>query len=605
MQKGILRDIQFVEKILQMTCDTLIVLDNNNICLDALVKTDNPVLNPRLQLIGKDFLSLFPYETAKIIGQELEFCRLTGQESNNNYDLPTSEQMYYFKFIIQKFDDGRLLCQYRDITRRSNMKRRLKAALTTLLEVEKEARIGHWTYNTATQQMMYSGFLNVNRKDVLDPVFLRLEEFLEIVHPDDKRKVYNFFFIDKHERQVVEYRISVPGEKIKYVVSTKYSRHLENDEWLISGFSQNVTDLIQNRIELEMILSVVFNAPYSIHANHLDGTLVFANKECRFQNHIPNSQRIFTLPISDVLKNFSSEEQWEEIIHELKERKGFYKYRCDYAYPERNIFSSECRSFLVKNGAGDEIVWTIRRDISDQLRYEEQLMKAKEAAEESEQLKSAFISNMSHEIRTPLNAIVGFSTIIANTEDAELRQEYGQIVSSNSDQLLRLVQDVLEMSHLESGKLQFHTESISLHGILRELEKSFNQPIARPNLYFHLLEDDKPVCLDRGRLLQVLTNLISNAIKFTPDTGEIHVGYTISSESLILSVTDTGIGISPDKLEDIFTRFWKANSVAQGTGLGLAISKSIIEQMNGRIVVQSEEGKGSIFKVYIPLSDVK
>lgn len=603
MRKGILHDLQFMERVLQMTCDTLIVLDKNNICLDAIVKTDNPIINSRVQLLGKDFLSLLPDDTAKMVDRELEFCRKTGQVSDNNYDLPTDGQMYYFKFVIQKFDDDRLICQYRDITRRSNMKHRLKAALTTLIEVEKEAQIGHWTYNTATQQLMYSGFLNVNRKDVLDPEFFSLDDFLTIVHPDDKRKVYDFLAVDTHEREVVEYRVSIPNETIKYVVATKYSRHLEKGEWLIGGFSQNVTNLIQNRIELEMILSVVFNAPYSIHANRLDGTLVFANKECRFQNDIPNSQSVFRLPITDVLKNFSLQAQWDETILELKERKGFYKYRCDHPYPERNIFSSECHSFLVKNGAGDEIVWTIRRDISDQLRYEEQLVKAKDAAEESEQLKSAFISNMSHEIRTPLTAITGFSAIIAETENPELRREYSEIVNSNSDQLLRLVRDVLEISHLEAGKLQFYTESVSLHGLLGELEKSFNQPIARPNLYFHVPEDDRPVCLDRGRLLQVLTNLISNAIKFTPDTGEIHVGYDLLPNLLTLYVTDTGIGISSDKLDDIFTRFWKADHVAEGTGLGLAICKGIVEQMDGRIVAESEKGKGSTFKVYIPLSD--
>ena len=603
MRKGLLHDIQFMERVLQITCDTLIVLDKNNVCVDAIVKTDNPVINSRTPFVGKDFLSFLPEDTASMVGPELALCRKTGEISNNNYDLPTDGQMYYFKFIIQKFDDDHLICQYRDITRRSNMKHRLQAALTTLVEVEKEAQIGHWTYNTATQQFMYSGFLNVNRKDVWDPEFFSLDEFLTIVHPGDKRKVHNFLTVDMEERGMVEYRVSLPDEKIKYVVATKYSRYLEKGEWLIGGFSQNVTNLIQNRIELEMMLSVVFNAPYSIHANHLDGTLVFANKECRFQNHIPNSQSIFKLPITQVLKNFSSQTQWNETVVELKNRKGFYRYRCDHPYPERNIFSSECHSFLVKNGAGDEIVWTIRRDISDQLRYEEQLMKAKEVAEESEQLKSAFISNMSHEIRTPLTAITGFSAIIAETEDVELRREYSQIVNSNSDQLLRLVRDVLEISHLESGKLQFHTEPVSLHGLFGELDKSFNQLAARPNLYFHVSKDDQLVCLDRGRLLQVLTNLISNAIKFTPDTGEIHVGYDLLPNLLTLYVTDTGIGISSDKLDDIFTRFWKADHVAEGTGLGLAICKGIVEQMGGRIVAESEKGKGSTFKVYIPLSD--
>lgn len=129
-----------------------------------------------------------------------------------------------------------------------------------------------------------------------------------------------------------------------------------------------------------------------------------------------------------------------------------------------DIIGSECSSLIIKNGNGEDIVWTIQRDISDQIRYEEQLLRSKQTAEESEKLKSAFISNMNHEIRTPLSAIMGFGNIIAETPDPELRKEYGQILTTNSSQLLRLVSDVLEMSQMEAGKVRFESAPVSLKG---------------------------------------------------------------------------------------------------------------------------------------------
>jgi len=598
-----LHDLKFLEKILNMTCDTLLLINSDNICVDAIMKTSNPILNPDIDIIGKDILSLLPQSTSNLIEQEFAFCRQTGETSNLNYDLPTDEQMYYFKFLIHKFDEEHLLCQYRDITQRSNMKYRLKSALTAQLEVGKVAMIGHWTYNLQQQEFTHNGYSNLRKKNLEEPEKIYLEELLAQVHPDDRKKMEIFLHSDTIEYSTFEYRLKQSGIPITYVRATKYAKRVENDVCLIEGFSQNVSDFIKNRNELEMVLAVVDNAPYSIYACHKNGTMAFANKACRQQNGLEEERDISTLKVFECLRDFTTKEAWELSVQKIISASGYYQYRCDTEYPEMDIIGSECSSLLIKNGNGEDIVWTIKRDISDQLRYEEQLLRSKEAAEESERLKSAFISNMNHEIRTPLSAIIGFGNIIADTPDPELRKEYGELLTANSSQLLRLITDVLEMSQMDAGKVRFEISNVSLKGILNELSLSFVAHDELPSIIFDIPEKEFIARLDRGRVMQVLVNLINNSIKFTPPQGTIHVGYHLNSDTIRFYVKDNGMGIAKENQEFIFKRFYKINTMDKGTGLGLAICKSIVEQMNGQITVESELGKGAIFSITLPICE--
>lgn len=603
MDKKILHDLKFLEKVLNMTCDTLLLVNKDNICVDAIMKTNNPVLNSDIDLVGRNLLSILPQPTSALIEQEFNFCRQTGETSNLNYDLPTEEQMYYFKFVIHKFDEEHLICQYRDITQRSNMKYRLKSALTAQLEVGKVAMIGHWTYDLQQQEFTHNGYSNLRKKNLEEPEKIALQDLLTQVHPDDRKKMEAFLYNDAIEYSTFEYRIKQPDTPITYVRATKYAKRLENNIHIIDGFSQNVSDFIKNRNELEMVLSVVDNAPYSIFACHKDGTMAFANKACRQQNGLKEEEIIADLKVFECLREFTTEEAWDLSVQKIISASGYYQYRCDTVYPELDIIGSECSSLMIKNGNGEDIIWTIKRDISDQLRYEEQLLRSKEAAEESERLKSAFISNMNHEIRTPLSAIMGFGSIIADTPDPELRKEYGELLNANSSQLLRLITDVLEMSQMDSGKVRLKNSDVSLKGILNELSMSFLSDEEQPAIIFDIPEKELVTRLDRGRVIQVLVNLINNSLKFTPPEGAIHVGYRLSSDHVEFYVKDNGIGIAKENQELIFNRFYKINSMDKGTGLGLAICKGIIEQMNGQLDVESELGQGATFSIRLPLSE--
>ena len=235
-------------------------------------------------------------------------------------------------------------------------------------------------------------------------------------------------------------------------------------------------------------------------------------------------------------------------------------------------------------------------------RAHQRMKEAQLKAEEANQLKSAFLANMSHEIRTPLNAIVGFSNLLSMVEDKEEMLEYAGIIETNTELLLQLINDILDMSKIESGMYDFHVTQVDANQLMSEVEQVARLRIRTDEVSLSFAER-LPQCVfhtDKNRLIQVLTNLVVNAIKFTSQ-GEIQIGYRLQdAHTLYFSVYDTGCGMSVEQCEHVFERFVKYNTFIQGTGLGLSICKMIIEKLGGEIGVQSESGKGSVFWFTLP-----
>ncbi len=243
---------------------------------------------------------------------------------------------------------------------------------------------------------------------------------------------------------------------------------------------------------------------------------------------------------------------------------------------------------------------SINYDITELKRTEEMLVKARDKAEASDRLKSAFLANMSHEIRTPLNAIVGFSSLLTSTENAAEKELYNSLIGHNNKLLLNLINDVIDLSKIESGYLELRPDWVNLTELLDESVAEYaHQVPSGVELLTNYPAHDSLVELDRLRIKQILSNFLSNALKNTT-TGHVEVFYEVDHQSVRIGVKDTGRGIPQNMLEKIFERFEKLDSFAQGAGLGLPICKLIVEKMNGRILVDSQLGIGTTFIIELP-----
>ena len=251
---------------------------------------------------------------------------------------------------------------------------------------------------------------------------------------------------------------------------------------------------------------------------------------------------------------------------------------------------------------GNIVLLGVNVDINEQKKTEEALREAKEKAESSDKLKSAFVANMSHEIRTPLNAIVGFANLLVTSEDKEDFDSFKQIIEQNSNQLLQLIGDILDLSKIESDTLDFVWSNVNVNAMMYELEKIFQmRNAANPDVVIKCVASvgDCMIRTDRQRLIQVVSNLMTNAIKFTTQ-GSIIMGYEKRKEEIYFYVTDTGCGIPEENQSQVFERFVQLDSFKQGTGLGLPICSSIIRAMGGKIGVKSKLGEGSTFWFILP-----
>ena len=274
-------------------------------------------------------------------------------------------------------------------------------------------------------------------------------------------------------------------------------------------------------------------------------------------------------------------------------------YSWDYQRPfDKCWFRVFSAAFAWIDGQMAHVITSV--DIDHQKTIEEELRIAKEKAENLDRLKSAFLANMSHEIRTPLNAIVGFSRLMTIADNAEDEKLYSDIINQNSEILLQLINDILDLAKIEAGTLEYIRYPMDLGELCRNVYEMHKDRVQTGVV---LILDNKDTGLiineDQNRIMQVVTNLITNAIKFT-FKGEIRFGFEVREEYIDFYVKDTGMGISEEKIKMIFERFVKLNTFVQGTGLGLAICRVIVEKLGGEITAESKLNEGSTFRFTIP-----
>lgn len=400
-------------------------------------------------------------------------------------------------------------------------------------------------------------------------------------------------------------------DKRNYLAFEGSLYHVTNEanEDTFWAFAHDVSDRIRYESQIkrlnQIMNTIIENLPAGIivkDAND-DFKYIFRNKESYNREfiidaYVEEGKNDFDYYLPEVAQQKRNEDinivKTGESVHYIAEVKN----------REGDLLILDKRKILAQ---GDDIISTliisIEWDITELELIKRELQSAKEKAELSDKLKSAFLANMSHEIRTPLNAIVGFSRLISETNDINERREYYDIVDANNERLLNLINEILDLSKIESGIVEFTLGSVSLDKLCKEVYDAhvFRTP-QHVELIYEASAQSLIVQTDKNRIFQVLSNLIGNAFKFTVK-GFIHFGYRLENKMILFYVRDTGIGIEAHKLGEVFDRFAKMNNFAQGTGLGLSICKTIIERLGGTISVTSEIGKGSEFTFTLPFDD--
>lgn len=361
-----------------------------------------------------------------------------------------------------------------------------------------------------------------------------------------------------------------------------------------------------NNIKSLLFRDIFDEIPIGVEIYNEKGLLVDLNNKDMEIFGLYNKQDMMGI---DLLHNPNLTDEQEQSIIENDETSLHFKYYFEKTkgyYPSyKDGFIYLCTKIRkVYDNQGSLIGYImINLDESKQKLGEIKLIEAKERAETADKLKSAFLANMSHEIRTPLNAIIGFSNLMVETKEQEERNQYKDIIEQNNNHLLKLIANTLDIAQIESDTIKFDIRSTDPTQLCKDIIAGI-QLKKQDNI---LLEFDKdsPECMimtDQTRIQQVLRNLVDNAIKFSPQ-GTIRLGYNYTEDMKIrFYVSDNGIGIPKEKHEEIFERFVKLDDFSPGTGLGLSISKSIIEQLNGTIGVESEPKQGSTFWFILPIA---
>ena len=329
---------------------------------------------------------------------------------------------------------------------------------------------------------------------------------------------------------------------------------------------------------------------------------------CKFDVHIENIEKRSLQSIYESIHP-DDRNKFMALLEVVAHKQKLPENRIILRVLENNATDYRYSSFTysaVEDEAGNVVVITfIQRDITEDIIYQQNLITAKNKAEEADKLKSTFLANMSHEIRTPLNAIVGFSELLTETDDAEEKFEYKQLIETNSEILLKLIGDILDLSKIEVGSIDINRQKLNLCQLCDELYRSFQQRIKNPKVTLKLINPyTKCVAnFDKYRFMQIFTNFATNAIKYTPQ-GEIVMGYECMPGQVRIYVKDSGIGIPEEKKNRIFSRFEKLDTFAQGTGLGLSICKAIADATGGEVGFKSKANIGSEFW-YIGYTDVE
>ncbi len=469
--------------------------------------------------------------------------------------------------------------------------------------------IVHWDFNVQMQTFeAYNDPVNDYASDKL----VSLEEYLNVIHPEDRSLVNDALqsmLLGRNMNINLTCRIQTRHDDTwQYcnITGVPFEFGESGDVIRYTGFRQNISKLHQLNEELK-------ERNYKMELTFKTVGMSYWDYDVKTRQY-----RSFNDPVNDFNpeKAIMPEDYLKAAHPEDTERvrenmvgmsAGQYK-EFSLQYRSRTKWDQDWQTLIVtglpseRDKKGNVIRYTgIAFNNTKWEKMAQELKAMKDKAELSDRLKSAFLANMSHEIRTPLNAIVGFSELLVDSDDPDEKKEYWHIIESNNDLLLRLINDILDLSKIESGIIDRKRERFNLTQLCNELYVMMRSKI--PNADVELVQDNPCsecwIFLDSNRLKQVWMNFLTNAVKYTR-SGYIRMGYSVEKDGIRFYVEDTGTGIPKELQDRVFGRFQKLNEFVQGTGLGLAISRAIVEAAGGEIGFTSEQGIGSTFWAWVP-----
>ena len=603
------RPVSFKEKyavrILDSLPDMLTVFNQNEVGIEVV---SNEETN-HVGISNKDFKGMYmremvPPEAYQNIHSNMRQAVSTGAVSTAHHELDFNGEHHHYENRIFPLDEEYVLIMCRDITERVTTQRQLEVFKSVLDKVSDSilAVSEDGTLVYANKQFIeeYGVTQQMGIQKIYDlPVSMTTKEAwerrLQEIRDNDGTFAYRAAYMRKGE-----------DKERMHQVSTFLIR--ENNEELTWFFTQDITDVIKKQDELRelnlLLDGILNNIPVYLFVKdpENDFRYLYWNKAFADHSGIPASKAIGHTDY-EVFPSHGDAEKFRKDDLELLQTHKRIDMQETYLSVTGKARIVQTLKALVPMEGRKPLLIGISWDITNLQNIEQELIKARIKAEQSDRLKSAFLANMSHEIRTPLNAIVGFSQLLPAAETAEEKKLYSGIINQNSDILLQLINDILDLSKIEAGTLEYIKRPMNLGEVCRTIYTVHKERVKEGvTLVFDNEDENLFIEGDQNRIMQVITNFLTNASKFTY-AGEIRLGFERTDKNIRVYVKDTGIGIEPEKVDHVFERFVKLNSFAQGTGLGLSICQMIIEKIGGEIGVTSELGKGSTFYFTIPYEE--
>lgn len=593
---------KYAVKILDSLPDMLTVFNHDEVGIEVVSSEEtNHVGISNKAFEGMRMINMIPEEAYHNVHANMQRVMKTGEVSAAHHELDIDGHHHHYENRIFPLDDEYLLVMCRDITESVATQKQLEIYKKVLDKVSDSilALSLDGTLVYANKQFIeeYGVSKKMGTQKIWDlRVSMPTPESWEAKLKDIRDNNGSFAYRAAYVRQ---------GETKKRV--HQVSTFLTGDEHqeLVWFFTQDITDVIKKRDELRelnfLLEGILNNIPVYLFVKDPEDEFryLYWNRAFADFSGIPASHAIGrtdfeVFPIREDAEKFHRDDM--ELLR-TRERIDMQETYVSATGETRVVQTLKA---LVPMEGRQPLLIGISWDITNFQNIEQELISARIRAEQSDRLKTAFLANMSHEIRTPLNAIVGFSKLLPMADSPEDEKLYSDIINKNSDILLQLINDILDLSKIEAGTLEYVKRPMNLGELCRTIyEVHKSRLVENVKLVLDNQDADLIIEEDSNRIMQVITNFITNACKFTYE-GEIRFGFIVKENFIEFYVKDTGIGISEDKVNHIFDRFVKLNAFAQGTGLGLAICRMIIEKIGGEIGVISELGKGSTFYFTIP-----